>query len=142
MMDNVLARQVGGSHYKDMPLQPTVFAMQAGYDACAFAILKHVCRHAKLDRGGPVDLDKAIHYVEIRSHTWGPWNYPRRHPGRGPSITLFCNLNSIHGAEREILVKLDTWVRNAHHVRAEELSADIARLRDTTYPPPPMSSML
>lgn len=55
--------QVGGSHYKDMAIQPAHFAYvnKIGYhEACA---IKYLCRHGK--KNGKQDLEKAIHFIQM-----------------------------------------------------------------------------
>ena len=57
------ATQVGGSHYKDMAIQPIDFihANDLGYmEGCA---IKYICRHGK--KNGKQDLEKAIHYLQL-----------------------------------------------------------------------------
>jgi hypothetical protein len=55
--------QVGGSHYKDMAIQPIDFilANQLGY--CEANVVKYICRHHK--KNGLQDLEKAKHYIDI-----------------------------------------------------------------------------
>lgn len=63
--ENPLDVQVGGSHYKDFPIQPIEFAMANGLNACQFNALKYVCRK-KGDLAKKLeDLDKAIHVIGI-----------------------------------------------------------------------------
>lgn len=56
-------KQVGGSHYTDMAIQPIEFAMVNKLDACQTKIIKYVCRHEWKD--GEKDLDKAAHMIEL-----------------------------------------------------------------------------
>lgn len=53
--------QVGGSHYKDLPIQPRdyIIANKLGYDEGN--IIKYVTRHKQ--KGGPLDIQKVIHYA-------------------------------------------------------------------------------
>ena len=55
--------QVGGGHYKDMPIQPIEFCYKNKLDCCQTKIIKYVCRHTF--KGGVEDLDKAIHMLEV-----------------------------------------------------------------------------
>lgn len=55
--------QVGGNHYKDMPIGPTEYAMKNNLNACEYAVVKYVSRHRR--KGGKQDLEKAIHYIEM-----------------------------------------------------------------------------
>ena len=61
--DYPLDRQVGGNHYKKMKIQTTEFCMANDLDHCQSNAIKYVCRHE--DKDGEIDLDKAIHYIEI-----------------------------------------------------------------------------
>lgn len=57
------SKQVGGSHYKDMPIQPAEFMHKnkIGYlEGCA---IKYLVRHHA--KGGRQDIEKAIHYCQL-----------------------------------------------------------------------------
>jgi len=56
-------RQVGGTHYNDMPIQPIEFVIKNNLGFCEGNAVKYICRHAS--KGGLQDLDKAIHYIEL-----------------------------------------------------------------------------
>lgn len=55
--------QVGGSHYKDMVIQPIEFIMQNGLGFCEGNIIKYVCRYKSKD--GLKDLQKAKQYIDF-----------------------------------------------------------------------------
>lgn len=58
-----LATQVGGSHYKQMAIQPVEFihANNIGYiEGC---IIKYICRYK--NKNGIEDLQKIKHYVDL-----------------------------------------------------------------------------
>lgn len=55
--------QVGGSHYKDMAIQPFTFIMANNLDYCQANVIKYICRHES--KNGVEDLDKAIHYIQL-----------------------------------------------------------------------------
>ena len=60
---NPLASQVGGSHYKNMHIQPVEFihANNIGYfEGC---VIKYVSRWR--NKGGVKDLEKAKHYIDL-----------------------------------------------------------------------------
>ncbi len=63
---DALAKQVGGNHYKGMKIQPVEFAMRNDWDACSFSILKYTGRHNMPTGKGKQDIEKAIHFVELR----------------------------------------------------------------------------
>lgn len=53
-----LKEQVGGSHYKDMKIQPLEYSMANNLNACEHNIIKYVSRHR--NKGGKKDLLKLI----------------------------------------------------------------------------------
>jgi len=57
------ARQVGGSHYKDMAIQPSEFIFKNNLNWLEGNIVKYTCRHAK--KNGIQDLEKARHYLDL-----------------------------------------------------------------------------
>jgi len=61
--DRASTRQVGGSHYKDMKIQPHYFCHVNGLGALESNIIKYVCRHAM--KHGKQDLEKARHYIDL-----------------------------------------------------------------------------
>lgn len=63
--NSAFARQVGGSHYKDWPIQPTKF-LSANEEHLGWResnIIKYICRWK--EKGGRQDLAKAMHYLEM-----------------------------------------------------------------------------
>lgn len=56
-------KQVGGDHYKDLPVGPTEFSQRNKLGACESAIVKYVCRHKQ--KGQRRDLEKVIHYAQM-----------------------------------------------------------------------------
>jgi len=59
----VLDTQVGGNHYKDMPIQFIDFVTQNDIPFREASIIKYVCRHKTKD--GLKDLKKAEHYLQM-----------------------------------------------------------------------------
>jgi len=57
------AKQVGGSHYKDLAIQPSEFINRNGLNWYEGNAVKYVCRHRQ--KGGKADVLKAIHYLEM-----------------------------------------------------------------------------
>lgn len=57
-----LGKQIDGTHYKDMPIQPWEIIEENRLDYFEGAALKYLLRWKQKD--GVVDLDKIIHYVE------------------------------------------------------------------------------
>lgn len=55
--------QVGGDHYKEMPIQPHYFCHVNKLGALESNVVKYVCRHSR--KGGKADLLKARHYIDL-----------------------------------------------------------------------------
>ncbi len=62
--------QVGGSHYKDMAIQPAEYCERNGLSYLESNAIKYISRHRK--KGGKQDLDKAIHCIELLRHLTYP----------------------------------------------------------------------
>jgi hypothetical protein len=60
---SALDTQVGGSHYKDYPIQPIEFVVANKLGFCEGNVVKYITRYAH--KGGRQDLDKVIHYVQL-----------------------------------------------------------------------------
>lgn len=58
-----LDKQIGGTHYKDLPIQPVEFIHKNGIGFIAGNVIKYVCRYRT--KGGTADLLKAKHYIEM-----------------------------------------------------------------------------
>lgn len=58
-----LNEQIGGSHYRDMPIQPVVFITRNGLNFLEGSIVKRVCRHRR--KNGREDLLKARHEIDL-----------------------------------------------------------------------------
>jgi hypothetical protein len=56
-------KQVGGSHYRDLKIQPTEYIVANKLGWCEGNIVKYITRHQV--KGGINDLDKVIHYAEL-----------------------------------------------------------------------------
>lgn len=55
--------QVGGNHYKSLPIQPAQFAMANKLDYCQSNAIKYIVRHES--KNGKQDLEKAKHYIDL-----------------------------------------------------------------------------
>lgn len=62
-MNTALETQVGGSHYKDMVMQPVEFAVKAKLKFIQGCIVKYVSRYKS--KNGKQDIDKAIHFSNL-----------------------------------------------------------------------------
>lgn len=60
---NALATQVGGSHYKNMKIQPVEFIHANNIPFIEGACIKYLCRHRNKNRAE--DLRKVIHFCEM-----------------------------------------------------------------------------
>jgi len=56
--------QVGGDHYKDCVIQPTVYSHYNNLNTCESNIVKYITRHNKKGEGKQ-DILKVIHYAEM-----------------------------------------------------------------------------
>jgi len=61
--DSALGQQIGGLHYKSMPIQPIEFCQKNGLNYAESNAIKYVCRHRA--KNGKEDIQKAIHMLEI-----------------------------------------------------------------------------
>ena len=62
-MSDVYKKQIGGSHYKDMKIQPSKFVIENKLLFPEGNVIKYICRHQY--KGGKQDLEKAIHFIEM-----------------------------------------------------------------------------
>ena len=58
-----LDTQVGGDHYKDLPIQPVFFCQRNKLNYCESNVIKYVTRHGS--KNGVEDLRKARHYIDL-----------------------------------------------------------------------------
>jgi hypothetical protein len=58
-----LARQEGGGHYKDLPIQPVQYIHANGVGYFEGNVIKYVTRWRA--KNGIDDLRKAMHYIEL-----------------------------------------------------------------------------
>ena len=56
-------KQIGGSHYKKMKIQPYEFISKNNLSFFQGNVVKYVCRY--LNKNGIQDLEKIIHYCEL-----------------------------------------------------------------------------
>jgi len=60
---SVYKKQVGGTHYKDMKIQPSEFINENRLLFAEGNAIKYICRHAS--KGEVKDLEKAKHYIDM-----------------------------------------------------------------------------
>ena len=60
---SALETQAGGSHYKDMKVQPVEYIQANGLDYLQGNVVKYITRHKA--KNGAEDIRKAIHYCQL-----------------------------------------------------------------------------
>lgn len=58
-----LSTQIGGTHYKDMPIQPIEFISKNNIPFIEGNIIKYASRHKS--KNGAQDIEKVIHYAAL-----------------------------------------------------------------------------
>jgi len=61
--DKASEKQIGGEHYKTLPIQPGEFIRKNGIGWYEGNAIKYVCRYKQ--KNGKEDILKAIHYLEL-----------------------------------------------------------------------------
>lgn len=56
-------RQIGGSHYKDMNIEPAEYCYKNGLRALESSVVKYISRWR--EKGGTQDLEKAKHCIDL-----------------------------------------------------------------------------
>ena len=56
-------KQIGGSHYKKMKIQPSKFVIENELLFPEGSVIKYICRHRF--KNGKEDLEKAVHFIEM-----------------------------------------------------------------------------
>lgn len=60
---SALRKQVGGSHYKKLPIQPVEFSHANGLPYIEGSVIKYITRWRH--KGGIQDLKKIKHYIDL-----------------------------------------------------------------------------
>ncbi len=60
---SALETQEGGSHYRDMAIQPVEFIHANGLDFFQGNVIKYISRHKV--KNGAQDVRKALHYCQL-----------------------------------------------------------------------------
>ena len=63
MTQNATDKQVGGNHYKDLPIQPIEYIHANAMGYMEGNVVKYISRWRK--KNGMADLEKAKHYIEL-----------------------------------------------------------------------------
>lgn len=64
-MNDPERNQVGGSHYKDLPIQPARYIAKNGIGFLAGCVIKRMTRYNRPTGKGFQDLEKAKHEIEL-----------------------------------------------------------------------------
>jgi hypothetical protein len=62
-VERAIDKQVAGSHYKDLPIQPAEYIHANALGYFEGNVIKYVSRWRK--KGGVADLEKAKHYIDL-----------------------------------------------------------------------------
>ncbi len=60
---SALEKQVDGSHYKELAIQPIQFIHANNIPFMEANVIKYICRHKS--KNGLADLEKAKHYIDL-----------------------------------------------------------------------------
>jgi hypothetical protein len=60
---NATDTQVGGSHYKDMAIQPVQYIHKNNLSYLEGNVIKYITRHKS--KNGKADVEKALHYCQL-----------------------------------------------------------------------------
>ena len=63
MTKSTYDKQIGGSHYQGMSIQPSKFVIENKLLFPEASVIKYIVRHQ--DKDGKKDLLKAIHFIEM-----------------------------------------------------------------------------
>ena len=63
MKKDTYKKQIGGSHYQSMVIQPSEFINKNNLPFAEGNAIKYLCRHKQ--KGQKQDLEKAIHYCQM-----------------------------------------------------------------------------
>ena len=63
MTTKALQSQEGGTHYKNMAIQPVEYIHSNNIDYLSGNVIKYVSRHKS--KNGAEDIKKAIHYLQL-----------------------------------------------------------------------------
>ena len=71
MTSKVYNKQIGGTHYRQMKIQPREFVIENKLLFPEGNVIKYICRHPY--KGGKEDLEKAKHFIDmIIERDYGP----------------------------------------------------------------------
>lgn len=107
---SALDTQVGGDHYKSMPIQPMEYSMANNLDACQHTVIKYVTRFR--EKGGVQDLQKAKHVIDMLiEFETSDENTEQAQPASEPAMSKDESLRELHKALDGIVADLDKNIR-------------------------------
>lgn len=103
-MSRALDVQVGGSHYKNLAIQPVVFAERNGLSMAEASIVKYLTRCEK--KGGAEDFRKAIHFSELLLELWGDRSELFLSRSWEISPAVYCRANMLGETRSRLILSL------------------------------------
>ncbi len=102
-----LKQQFGGTHYKGLAIQPVEFIAANGWDFFVGSVLKYLSRWR--DKGGLVDLQKALHFAQMRFEL-GVEKAPSDRLRPRITMSRYVRENGIEEKDDLPLYALELWV--------------------------------
>lgn len=103
-MSDSLNKEVGGSHYKNMPMQPVELSAMCRWDFFQGNLNKYTSRYK--DKNGMEDLSKAIHYCELATDLLG--YAPEGVPQHLAILKHYIKVNGLPDPHLALLIAVDT----------------------------------
>ena len=130
---NPLATQVGGQHYKDMPIQPVEFSERNQLPYCMANVIKYISRHKM--KHGREDLEKAIHYCDLGLSIYEQTKTAWRTQDSDWAITplRFCQENKFDATTTKAVIHLCS-VFSRGSTGYLEAKAELEKILATDYP--------
>lgn len=111
-----LHMQHGGDHYLTRGIQPVEFWASNMWDPFSASILKYMTRWRQ--KGGVLDLQKALHFANFRVDLDAAHPYPILvEAGRGIAMREYVKANGIPAVEEPIFYALELWVQAGRTAR-------------------------
>ena len=84
MNKTALKNQVGGTHYKELAIQPAEYCQRNRLPYCESSVIRYVTRHR--EKNGRHDIEKAIHCLQLLLEL----EYPEVLHPKVPAGTKYC----------------------------------------------------
>lgn len=114
-LNEILATQVGGNHYKMMKQQPIEFIVKSGMSFIQGNMLKYICRYK--NKNGLEDLKKVVQYADFAIAF---------NDNTKSNIAMaygFCMVNEIQGRVKNVIISLSI----CDYANVKRLCNDIAK---------------